>query len=130
MRVLFVCSQARMRSFTARNLAVLGGVDAECCGTDSSSRLPVNNQLLMDADVVFCMEAKHRKIVKSMMGSENKLVLCLGIEDVYNAFDSALASELESALYLLGYPQLSAAVGEGYHAYRMHDLAHDLERCT
>lgn len=130
MKVLFVCSQARMRSYTARNLALLGGVDAECCGSDSSSRLPINNQLLQDADVIFCMEPKHRNIVKSMIGSEGKPVLCLGIEDVYNAFDSALANELESVVYLLGYPALSKAIGQGYKTYKIQDLAHDLEMCT
>lgn len=117
MKVLFVCSQARMRSFTARNLAVLGGLDAECCGSDSSSRFPINNQLLLDADLIICMEQKHRKVVGSMMGSEGKTVYSLGISDIYNPYDMDLVSELLSSLRAFHLYDIAQAVSIGQALY-------------
>ena len=66
MKILFVCSAARMRSFTARQIAIAGGLDAECAGSNTGSRLPINPHLVADADVIFCMEDSHKKTVKKM----------------------------------------------------------------
>jgi len=115
-RVLFVCSQARNRSFTARNLAVLGGMLAECAGTDSSARLPLTNALLLEADVVVCMEKHHTKAVKKMMGAEGKTVYTLAVEDLYNPFDQELANTLVHKLKDLDF-DVSNALAVGYSVY-------------
>lgn len=92
--ILFVCSQGRSRSRTAEVLALLGGVNARCCGTDSDAMVPVNNQLLRAAETIICMERHHAKEIKTYMGSEGKVIVSLGIEDVWNPFDPMLIDQL------------------------------------
>lgn len=103
MNVLFICSQARMRSFTARQLAIAGGLDAECAGTDSSARIKVNLQLLEDADFIFCMEKKHRTAIQKLEKDAGLEVLTtfdasychtLNIQDIHNPLDPHLCFEL------------------------------------
>lgn len=116
-RVLFVCSQARNRSFTARNLAIYGGLFAECAGSDSSARVPLNNALLLEADIVVCFEKHHAKAVKKLMGAEGKTIYTLAIEDIYNPFDAELAFNLTHKLKDLDF-EISNAIATGYALYK------------
>lgn len=115
MKVLFVCSQARMRSYTARNLCIMGGMDAECAGTDSSARLPLNNALLLDADLVICFMKEHKKKVLSLMGSEGKRVYCVNIPDIYNPYDAELVYTLAHALRNLACDEVADALLDGFN---------------
>lgn len=92
--ILFVCSQGRIRSRTAEVIAMLGGVNARCCGTDENAIIPVNNELLRPAEAIICMEKLHADIVNMYMGSEGKPVVSLGIRDVWNPFDDMLIDQL------------------------------------
>lgn len=88
--ILFVCSQGKIRSRTAEVLALLGGISARSCGTDSDAMVPVNNALLRAANLVVCMEREHCKLVREYMGAEGKIIVSLGLRDVYSPFEPEL----------------------------------------
>ncbi len=92
--ILFVCSQGKIRSRTAEVLTLMGGLLARSCGTDSDALVPLNNDLLRGADTVICMEQAHSKLVNEYRGSESKIVVSLGIRDVWNPFDPFLVEQL------------------------------------
>lgn len=92
--ILFVCSQGRIRSRTAEVLTLLGGMQARCCGTDADAMVPINNALLRAADTIVCMEREHSKLVNEYMGSEGKIVVSLGIRDVWTPFCPLLIEQL------------------------------------
>lgn len=117
--VLFVCSQGRIRSRTAEVIALLGGVHARSCGTDADALSPITNGLLRAADTIICMERAHAQEVKTYMGAEGKVIVSLGIEDVWNPFDPMLIERL--ILYIrhrLGEDALSDAMAKGEQRLR------------
>ncbi len=103
MNYLFVCSQGRIRSRTAEILFIQKGLQARSCGTDSSALVPINNQLLLDCDVIFCMEEEHAAIVKSFLHSEGKPIYILNIQDKYKIMEPALISKIISEFNFLDF---------------------------
>jgi predicted protein tyrosine phosphatase len=112
MKVLFVCSQGRMRSRTAEILSLYGGLEARSCGTDADALVPVNNELLRWCDWIICMEQRHSEQVFAYMGSEGKSLCSLGIPDEFLLFDSDLIGLLIGALRHK-VPAASAAIERG-----------------
>lgn len=99
MRVLFVCSQNRLRSPTAE--AVFSrweGVECESAGVHESADVPVGPELLAWAEVVFVMEkAHHVKLTKRWRRHlDGKRIVCLNIPDDYQYMDEALVRLLEA----------------------------------
>lgn len=119
LKFLFVCSAARNRSFTARNLAILGGYPAECAGSDSSARMPLTNGLLRDADVIICFEKHHAQTVREFLGSEGKVIHILNIEDNYNPFDSELIYSVISRLKAIGLNNLAQSIDRGFGQFQL-----------
>jgi len=86
MRILFVCSQNRLRSPTAE--AVFGaveGLEALSAGIDSDAVTPVDADLIEWADVVFAMEGHHRRRLMERFGKllDSKRLVVLRIRDDY-----------------------------------------------
>ena len=100
--ILFVCSQGRIRSFSARNWIIQGGGDAESCGTDRSAKITASDSLLRCADTVFCMENSHKKKLSKFQHYDESKVFVLGIEDIYNPYDDELYYVLRGRLIGLG----------------------------
>ena len=96
-RVLFVCSQNRLRSLTAEQIfSGLPGLQVASAGLAHDARLKVNADLVAASDLIFVMEKQHeeklrRRFRKVLTGVE---VICLAIPDQYAAMDPALIRQL------------------------------------
>ena len=98
-RVLFVCSQNRLRSPTAEQVfADRPGFEVASAGLDSSACTPVSPELLQWADTIFVMERTHRaKLSKRFRAQlKDKRIICLEIPDQYSYMDPALVKLLEA----------------------------------
>ena len=100
-KVLFVCSQNRMRSLTAEKL--LEGrpqLQARSAGTQPDARIVVTEGHLGWADLVICMEKSHlnrlrRKFPEAMQA---KRAVCLHIPDDFEFMQPELMDELRAKL--------------------------------
>jgi predicted protein tyrosine phosphatase len=100
-KVLFVCSQNRMRSLTAEKM--LEGVpllQARSAGTQPDARIVVTEGHLGWADLVICMEKSHlnrlrRKFPEAMQA---KRTVCLHIPDDFEFMQPELMDELRAKL--------------------------------
>ncbi|MFT4545323.1 MAG: putative protein tyrosine phosphatase [Bacteroidia bacterium] len=97
MNILFVCSRNEWRSRTAESIFSEGDEHVvKSAGTAKSARVKVNERMLLWADIVFCMEDKHKEILKKrfqVVCRDQRLVV-LHIEDEYKYMDPALIEEL------------------------------------
>lgn len=60
-KLLFVCSQNRLRSPTAEQVfASFDGIETESAGLNNEAEVPVSPELLHWADIIFVMEKAHR----------------------------------------------------------------------
>ena len=100
-KVLFVCSQNRMRSLTAEKmLEGVPGLQARSAGTQPDARIVVTEGHLGWADLVVCMEKSHlnrlrRKFPEAM---ESKRAVCLHIPDDFEFMQPELMDELRAKL--------------------------------
>jgi predicted protein tyrosine phosphatase len=96
-RVLFICSQNRLRSPTAeRVFASWEGIEVASAGLANEAAKRVAPELLAWAQLIFVMEEAHaRKLVKEFCDHlDRKRIICLDIPDQYPYMDSALVSLL------------------------------------
>jgi len=92
-RVLFICSQNRLRSPTAEQVfASYPGVECASAGLNRGAECPITPELLQWADLVFVMETTHRvKLQKRFRAHLNgKRVICLNIADEFTYMDPRL----------------------------------------
>lgn len=97
--LLFICSQNRLRSPTAEHLfSDWPGVETASAGLKPDAEVPVTPELLAWADVVFVMEAVHRRRLAQRFGPSlrGKRVVCLDIRDDYDFMDPALVALLRA----------------------------------
>jgi len=98
-RVLFVCSQNKLRSPTAEQVfANRPGFEVASAGTDAGAESLVSSDDIEWADVIFVMERKHRSKLARQFRAElkNKRVVCLDIPDEFAYMDPALVQILEA----------------------------------
>jgi predicted protein tyrosine phosphatase len=98
-RVLFVCSQNRLRSPTAEQVfSARGDVEVASAGLDADCGNPVGADLLEWADIVFVMERAHRNKLSKRFGAflGATRVICLNIPDDYEFMDAELVRILEA----------------------------------
>src|ERR1700744_641734 len=100
-KLLFVCSQNRIRSLTAEKLFE-GSLlyQARSVGTQPGARIVVTEGHIGWADLVICMEKSHlnrlrRKFPEALRG---KRVVCLHIPDEYDFMQPDLFDELRAKL--------------------------------
>lgn len=101
LKVLFVCSQNRLRSPTAeQRFADWPGVATASAGTDSDACVSVGPDLLQWADLICVMEPIHRKKLAAQFRSElaNKHIVCLHIPDEFEFMDPVLIKLLEDSV--------------------------------
>src|SRR3954462_9649646 len=86
-KVLFVCAQNRMRSFTAEKM-FSGSVlyDVKSRGVAKDARIRLTESDIGWADVIFVMEKNHKNRIAKDFGSAiiGKKIVCLFIEDIYD----------------------------------------------
>lgn len=98
-RVLFVCSQNRLRSPTAeRVFASWSGIEVASAGLNDDAQKVLTAEMLLWADVIFVMERSQRnKLAKKFRATlGGKRVVCLDIPDEYDLMDPALVALLEA----------------------------------
>jgi predicted protein tyrosine phosphatase len=98
-RVLFICSQNRLRSPTAERIfSARAGLEVASAGIAPDAAHPVSGQALEWADLIFVMENWHQSELSRRFGPQisNKRVVCLDIPDVYMYMDPDLVRLLEA----------------------------------
>ncbi|MCF8278094.1 MAG: protein tyrosine phosphatase [Flavobacteriales bacterium] len=98
MNILFICSRNEWRSRTAETIFSESEEHVvRSAGTASSARVKVSEAMLLWADMVFCMEDKHKEILKERfaIATRDLRIIVLHIEDEYRYMDPELIEELE-----------------------------------
>lgn len=93
MRILFVCSENRLRSPTAANVfAGFRGVETLSAGTNKDCETALSGDLIEWADVILVMESSHRsKVAKKFRNLlKDKKLAVLQIPDEYDYMDAQL----------------------------------------
>jgi predicted protein tyrosine phosphatase len=99
LRVLFVCSQNKLRSPTAEQVfADYPDLECSSAGTNNDAENPLTQELVEWADVVFVMEKQHQKKLASKFqrSLRGKRVVCLGIPDDFEFMQVELVQLLEA----------------------------------
>ena len=99
MRLLFVCSENRLRSPTAETVfSNYNGVEAIGCGTNSDAETPLSGDLVEWADIVLVMEKSHKNKVSKKYREllKEKRLVCLDIPDNYDCMQPELVRLLEA----------------------------------
>jgi predicted protein tyrosine phosphatase len=97
MNVLFVCSRGRFRSPTAEALfSGRAGIETLSAGTAPDAETPLSAELIDWADIIFAMEAVHRRRIEQYFGKSlsRKKIIVLGIPDEYPCMDPGLVELL------------------------------------
>ncbi len=106
MKLLFICSQNRLRSPTAEAIfAEYAGLEVESAGLDREAEIPLSSEAIQWADIIFVMEQSHRtKLSKNFQPwLKNKRIVCLDIPDEYEYMEPDLIELLKKkVLPLLG----------------------------
>ena len=105
-RVLFICSQNKLRSPTAER--IFGNhpdLEVMSAGLNSDAVNVLTPELLQWAEVIFVMEKAHKNKLQKKFRRylNNQKLICLGIPDEYEFMDPELVSKLkETVPKLLG----------------------------
>jgi len=98
-KVLFICSQNRLRSPTAEQVfADWPGVETASAGLNNDAENPLTPELLEWANLVFVMERAHRNKLSSRFRAHlgHQRVICLDIPDEYDYMDPMLVRLLRA----------------------------------
>jgi predicted protein tyrosine phosphatase len=98
-RLLFVCSQNRLRSPTAHNIfSRWPGVEAMSAGLNNDATTPVSSDLIEWAHVVVVMEKSHKHKITKKFGArlKGKQVIVLDIPDEYEYMQPELVQILKA----------------------------------
>jgi predicted protein tyrosine phosphatase len=97
-RVLFVCSQNKLRSPTAEQVfSTHPDLEVTSAGTNHDAETPLTRELVEWAEVIFVMEKTHRaKLTRRFKGSLRARVICLDIPDDYEFMDPDLVRLLNA----------------------------------
>jgi predicted protein tyrosine phosphatase len=103
-RILFICSQNKLRSPTAEQIfSEVPGLEVLSAGTNNDAITPVTPELIVWAEKILVMENMHRnklrKKFKHVLNGQK--IICLGIPDNYAYMDPELIKIL-----LVKVPQL------------------------
>lgn len=99
MKLLFVCSENRLRSPTAEAVfSAYSGIEAIGAGTNRDAETPVSGDLIEWADVILVMESSHKRKITRKYGNllRDKRVVVLDIPDIYECMQPDLIQLLET----------------------------------
>jgi predicted protein tyrosine phosphatase len=100
-KILFVCSQNRLRSPTAEQIfASHPAIEVSSAGTNHDAENPLTGELVVWADLIFVMERAHRsKLQKRFRSALNgKRVVVLDIPDDFAFMDPDLIALLKARM--------------------------------
>jgi len=100
-RILFVCSQDRLRSPTAEQIySQRPDLEVASAGTNHDAETPLTIDLVEWADMIFVMEKAHRRKLQQRFrpALKAKRIVCLDIPDKYGFMEPALVQLLENKL--------------------------------
>jgi predicted protein tyrosine phosphatase len=92
-RVLFICSQNRLRSPTAEHVfSTWPGVETASAGLNEGADTPLSPELLEWATIIFVMEKSHRaKLTRNFRAQiKSQRLICLNIPDDFQYMDERL----------------------------------------
>jgi predicted protein tyrosine phosphatase len=98
-KVLFVCSQNRLRSPTAEQVfSRRRDIEVDSAGTNNDADNPLTAELVAWADIIFVMEKTHRSKLQQRFRPQlkNARVICLDIPDEFEFMDPMLVRILEA----------------------------------
>ncbi len=98
-RVLFICSQNRLRSPTAEQVfARHPGIECASAGLNRGADNPLTAELVDWAELIFVMERYHKTELSARFGRHlgAKRIVCLDIPDIYPYMDPDLVALLQS----------------------------------
>lgn len=98
-RLLFVCTQNRLRSPTAEQVfASWPDVETDSAGLGNDADVPLSSEQVRWADIIFVMEKAHRKRLSARFRAHlnGKRVICLDIPDDYDYMQPELVSLLQA----------------------------------
>ena len=98
-RVLFICSQNRLRSPTAEQVfARHPGIECASAGLNRGADNPLTAELVEWAELIFVMERDHEMELSARFRRHlgGRRIICLDIPDNYRYMDPALIALLKS----------------------------------
>jgi predicted protein tyrosine phosphatase len=101
LKILFVCSQNKLRSLTAeKTYEAFAGYQVKSAGTDAGARIRVTGGHIGWADKIFVMEKNHLNILRRKFREEltGKHLVCLHIPDDFEYMDPDLIKILKKKL--------------------------------
>jgi predicted protein tyrosine phosphatase len=86
-----------MRSATAETVYAAEGYTARSAGTEETATVPLSNEIILWADLIFVMEEKHKVIIETYFSevAYNKNIIVLGIPDNYYYMEQELLDLLK-----------------------------------
>ena len=100
-RVLFVCTQNKVRSLTAEHL-YRGRPDLEVksCGTATFAKNQLTKELVNWAEVVFTFDDSQMEVIGKNFAKETagRVIICLGLPDIFTYKSDALVVKLTTKL--------------------------------
>ncbi|MCM2473370.1 phosphotyrosine protein phosphatase [Rhizobium sp. CG5] len=98
-KILFVCSQNKLRSPTAEQVfADWPDIETLSAGTNNDAENPLSDEQVEWADIIFVMEKAHRNKMQQKYRSalKDKRLICLHIPDDYDYMDPSLVLLLKA----------------------------------
>lgn len=98
-KLLFVCSQNRLRSPTAEQVfSTHPKVECASAGLNNAAEIPLTPELIAWAELIFVMERAHRNrlTAKFKQYLHGKRIICLDIPDEYEFMDPDLIRILKA----------------------------------
>lgn len=100
-KVLFVCTQNRLRSPTAEKVfSNYDGLKVRSAGLDPHARKHLTSDMIKWADIIFVMERVHQENIKNKYQEElkGKKLICLNIPDEYDFMQAELIDILKEKI--------------------------------
>jgi predicted protein tyrosine phosphatase len=115
---LFVCARNKLRSPTAESVFFgTPGIDVRSAGTAKDAENPISRDDVEWAEIIFVMEKRHAKALKSMFGKllEVKRTIVLGIPDDFEFMNARLIEILQAKVTPYLEPYVSRNVYDASH---------------
>ncbi|HLO48182.1 MAG TPA: hypothetical protein VK211_07140 [Kamptonema sp.] len=99
-KILFICSQNKLRSLTAEKMFENSSYAVKSAGTEKGARVRVTEGHIGWADAIFVMEKRHSDRLRSKYRDilTDKKIICLHIPDNYEYMEPELIEILEAKL--------------------------------
>ena len=114
LRVLFVCTQNKVRSLTAEHLyRERQDLEVRSCGTAAFAKNQLTEEVMKWADMVFIFDELQAEVIEKKFGKDafGKEIISLGLADVYQYKSESLVLKLTAKIEpYLGRPNAKAAV--------------------